>query len=130
MPDAPPRLADQVAAWEPDVEAASVRVGPEWLRATLQRTKKRARGIGKRSGFTCMISFWLRVLAAVEADVTLRLHDLRHCYGQWLSDAGQFEARIHVGMRHATAAMTRRYAKQRDNGENARVLADALVKSA
>lgn len=56
MPE--PRLADQLTAWEPDIEAASVHVGSEWLRATLQRTKKRARGIGKRSGFTCMISFW------------------------------------------------------------------------
>jgi hypothetical protein len=52
------RLAEQLAAWEPDVEAASVPVGGEWLRATLQRTKRRARGIGKRSGYTAMISFW------------------------------------------------------------------------
>lgn len=58
MPNAAPRLADQPTTWEPDVEAASVRIGTEWLRATLQRTKRRARGIGKRSGFTCMISFW------------------------------------------------------------------------
>jgi len=58
MADAPARLADQLAVWEPDIEAASLRVGSEWLRATLQKTKKRARGIGKRSGFTCMISFW------------------------------------------------------------------------
>ena len=51
-------LAEKRDTWEPDVEAASVRVGSELLRATLQRTKKRARGVGKRSGFTCMISFW------------------------------------------------------------------------
>jgi hypothetical protein len=56
MPE--PRLADRPEAWEPDVEAASVQVGSEWLRATFQRTKRRARGIGKRSGFTCMVSFW------------------------------------------------------------------------
>jgi hypothetical protein len=56
--DTAPRLADTPEAWEPDVEAASYQVGPEWLRATFQRTKRRARGIGKRSGFTCMISFW------------------------------------------------------------------------
>jgi len=30
-------------------------------------------------------------------------------------------------MRHATASMTRRYAKQRDRGENAKVLADVLL---
>lgn len=75
--------------------------------------------------------YWKRALAAVEADTTLRLHDLRHCYAQWLTDAGQSEARVQVGMRHATAAMTRRYARQRDGGENARMLADVLlVKSA
>ena len=57
----------------------------------------------------------------------VRIHDLRHCYGQWLADARVPEARIQVGMRHTTAAMTRRYTKQRDKGENARTMADVLL---
>jgi integrase len=85
------------------------------------------RGVPAPVRYKWLRLYWKRALAKVEADVTLRLHDLRHCYGQWLSDAGQPEARIQVGMRHATAAMTRRYAKQKDKGENARVLADVLL---
>jgi len=53
----------------------------------------------------------------------LRLYDLRHAYGQWLSDAGAPEAHIQAGLRHKTAAMTRRYTMQRDVGKNGRVLA-------
>jgi integrase len=56
----------------------------------------------------------------------LRLYDLRHCFGQWLSEAGAPEAHIQVAMRHKTAAMTRRYTKQRDKGRNAQVLAGVL----
>lgn len=59
MPDAAPaRLADLPEPWEPDVEAASVPVGSEWLRATFQRTKRRARCVGRSSGWTVMLSFW------------------------------------------------------------------------
>lgn len=75
--------------------------------------------------------YWKRALKAAGADTTLRLHDLRHAYGQWLSDAGMPEARIQTGLRHATAGMTRRYAMQRDKGEASRMMADVmLVKSA
>ena len=77
-------------------------------------------------GYKWLHQHWYRARAAVGAG-DVRLHDLRHCFGQWLSDAGVAEARIQVGMRHATAAMTRRYTKTRDKGENARVLADVLL---
>ncbi len=67
---------------------------------------------------------WKRALKAAGADQGLRLHDLRHLAPQWLTDAGQSEARVQSFMRHATAGMTRRYATQKDHGENARKLAD------
>jgi hypothetical protein len=35
-----------------------------------------------------------------------------------------------LGLRHATASMTRRYTKQRDKGENARTMANVLLKTA
>ncbi|MCH7875998.1 MAG: tyrosine-type recombinase/integrase [Gemmatimonadetes bacterium] len=54
--------------------------------------------------------------AAAEGSPELRLYDLRHMYGQWLSESGQPEPRIQVGLRHKTASMTRRYTKQRDKG--------------
>jgi hypothetical protein len=114
----------RVPGTKTDASAAVIRVDERlwpWI----------TRGVPAPVRYKWLRLYWKRALAAVEADVTLRLHDLRHCYGQWLSDAGQSEARIQVGMRHATAAMTRRYAKQRDKGENARLLADVLlVKSA
>src|SRR2546428_3729916 len=71
--------------------------------------------------------YFKRALKVVGAPLDLRLHDLRHCYAQWLVDAGASEARVQVGMRHATAAMTRRYAMQRDKGENAKLMANLLL---
>ncbi len=68
---------------------------------------------------------WKRA-AAAEGSPELRLYDLRHVYGQWLSDSGQPEARIQVGLRHKTAALTRRYTKQKDKGENAKVIASIM----
>lgn len=47
-----------------------------------------------------------------------------------IADAGVPEARIQTGLRHATAAMTRRYTEQRDKGEAARALGDVMVRTA
>lgn len=59
----------------------------------------------------------------------LRLYDLRHCFGQWLINAGVAESVVQVGMRHKTAGMTRRYVKQKDRGTNATVMASVLFGS-
>ena len=56
----------------------------------------------------------------------VRLYDLRHCHGQWLSDEGVPEARIQTALRHKTAAMTRRYTTQQDKGESNRALANVM----
>ena len=58
------------------------------------------------------------------------MHDLRHLTAQVLTGAGRPEASVQTTMRHATAAMTRRYAKQRDRGENAKVMGDVLARTA
>lgn len=71
--------------------------------------------------------YWKRALASVGADQTLRLHDLRHLTAQLLVNAGQSEASVQTTMRHATAGMTRRYARQKDRGENASTLARVLL---
>jgi len=73
--------------------------------------------------------YWKQALEAVGADVTLRLHDLRHLTAQLLVNAGQSEASVQTTMRHATASMTRRYAKQKDRGENAAALARVLLEA-
>jgi integrase len=68
---------------------------------------------------------WVRACAAVGlADV--RLHDLRHCSGQWLTEAGRPEASVQQTLRHKDPAMTRRYTKQRSKGEDARVIGGIL----
>ena len=59
----------------------------------------------------------------------LRLYDLRHCFAQWLINAGVAQSVVQVGMRHKTASMTARYAKQRDRGTNATVMASVLFGS-
>lgn len=64
-------------------------------------------------------------LAACEATghADLHLHDLRHLSGQLASDAGLADSRIQPHLRHATAAMTRRYSKRHDK----RAVADAIA---
>jgi integrase len=71
--------------------------------------------------------YWKRALVAVKPDPSLRLHDLRQLTAQLLVNAGQSEASVQTTMRHATAGMTRRYALQRDRGENTRALARVLL---
>jgi len=73
--------------------------------------------------------YWKRALRAAGADGTLRLHDLRHLTAQLLVNAGQTEASVQRTMRHATPAMTRRYAMQKDRGENAVALARVLLEA-
>jgi len=68
---------------------------------------------------------WKAACVAAE-HAELVLYDLRHFYGQQLADAGEPEARIQVGLRHATASMTRRYTKQRDRGATAKTMAQVL----
>ena len=55
--------------------------------------------------------------------------DWRYLTAQLLVDAGQSEASVQTTMRHATASMTRRYAMQRDHGENATMLARVLLEA-
>ncbi len=102
--------------------AAALRVDPElwpWI----------VRAVPAPLAYNWLRKYWKRALAAVGADVTLRLHDLRHLTAQLLVNAGQSEASVQTTMRHATASMTRRYARQKDRGENAAALANVLLKA-
>lgn len=72
-----------------------------------------------------LYSRWKKACAAV-GQPDLRLHDLRHAHAQWLSERGIPEARIQTAMRHRTASMTRRYARQVDKGETARTISEVL----
>jgi len=45
-------------------------------------------------------------------------------------NAGRSEASVQTTMRHATAEMTRQYAKLRERGENAQALAEVLLATA
>lgn len=54
------------------------------------------------------------------------LHALRHAHGQWAADAGIPLTQIKSSMRHATLAMTVRYAEHAGKGEVARSLSRTL----
>jgi integrase len=86
-------------------------------------------GVPAPVGYKWLRIYWKRALEAAGADVTLRLHDLRHLTAQLLVNAGQSEASVQTTMRHATASMTRRYAVQWDRGENAAALARVLLEA-
>jgi integrase len=75
---------------------------------------------------------WVRARAAAGAGTKedgVRIHDLRHLTAQLLVNAGRSEASVQQTMRHMTPGMTRRYAMRRDRGENARTMADLLLKT-
>jgi integrase len=87
------------------------------------------RAVPAPQGYWGLRVHWKRALAAVGADDTLRLHDLRHLTAQLLVNAGQSEASVQTTMRHETASMTRRYARQKDRGENAATLSRVLLEA-
>ena len=102
--------------------SATLPVAPEmweWVR----------RAVPSPLGYKWLHEYWCRARKAVGAD-GVRLHDLRHLTAMALTNAGRPEASVQTTMRHATADMTRRYARQRDKGENAKVMAEALLASA
>lgn len=71
--------------------------------------------------YKCLYTHWKSACKDAGAP-NLTLHDLRHFYGQILTDAGRPEVSVQHGLRHADARMTRRYTRQRDRGENARLM--------
>jgi len=91
----------------------------EWVR----------RAVPSPLGYKWLHQHWYRARQAVGAG-DVRLHDLRHLTAQALVNAGRSEASVQNTMRHATASMTRRYARQRDRGENAKTMAEVRLASA
>lgn len=87
------------------------------------------RAVPSSLGYKWLHEYWYRARKAVGADA-VRLHDLRHLTAMTLTDVGRSEASVQTTMRHATVEMTRRYAKQRDKGQNAKIMAEALLASA
>lgn len=67
------------------------------------------------------------VEACKKAGVSVRIHDLRHCFGQWAVDGGVAESKVQSALRHKTASMTRRYTKTREKGEAANAVGRALL---
>jgi integrase len=54
------------------------------------------------------------------------LHDLRHCNGQWATNAGAHESMVQAYLRHTDPATTRRYTMQQMRTEVAGAVARAL----
>ena len=66
--------------------------------------------------------------ATKAAGLSVRLHDLRHCTGQWSVNAGVPEAKVQAALRHATPGMTRRYTMQHDRQAVAEALGKVMAK--
>jgi integrase len=56
----------------------------------------------------------------------IRLHDLRHCHGQWATNEGVAESKVQSSLRHTSISTTRRYTKQKARGEVANAMSRAL----
>lgn len=76
-------------------------------------------------GYKALRRHW--AAACKKVGVNVRLHDLRHCYGQWAVNAGVPEAKVQSALRHKTAAMTRRYTKTLEKGDAADAVGRALL---
>ena len=69
---------------------------------------------------------WKQACAA-SGHAELTLYSLRHFFAQQLAEAGAPESRIQQSLRHRSPAMTRRYTRMVDKGENARMVGEVLA---
>lgn len=76
-------------------------------------------------GYKALRRYWTK--ACEKAGVSVRIHDLRHCFGQWSVNAGVPESKVQRALRHKSPAMTRRYVTTREKGEAAKAVGDALL---
>ena len=65
---------------------------------------------------------WLREMWYAACDLAelprVRLHDLRHCHGQWTLDQGIADVDVQRYMGHATSYMTQRYRRRAERTRN------------
>lgn len=54
-------------------------------------------GVPSPLAYKWLREYFKRALKTVEAPLDLRLHDLRHCYAQWLVDAGRQRPAFRLG---------------------------------
>lgn len=76
-------------------------------------------------GYKALRRHWTQ--ACEKAGVSVRIHDLRHCFGQWSVNAGVPESKVQRALRHKSPAMTRRYVTTREKGEAAKAVGEALL---
>ncbi len=77
-------------------------------------------------GYQVLLKRWKRACAA-EGNPDLTLYSLRHFFAQQLAEAGAPESRIQQSLRQRSPAMTRRYTRMVDKGENAKVVGAVLA---
>lgn len=83
-----------------------------WVRACLSAGLGQLVADPKRRGKRCYVG--------------PRLHDLRHCHGQWATNAGAPEKAVQAMMRHTNPNQTRVYTATGETLPSARAAADAL----
>jgi integrase len=124
--------AVEVPGTKTGASAAAVYVAPElwkWIAAGIPCPLGRpvpppAEGVHHDARYKRLRLAWAAACAKV--GIKARLHDLRHCMGQWSVDAGVPEAKVQVALRHATPGMTRRYTISKDRREVATAMGTAL----
>ncbi|MSR07674.1 MAG: hypothetical protein EXR93_11500 [Gemmatimonadetes bacterium] len=72
-------------------------------------------------GYEPLLDTWQRACRVVGQGDN-RLYDLRHCTGQWSTDAGMSEARVGDHLRDKTPGTIRRYTRSKNKGEVAQAL--------
>jgi len=83
------------------------------------------RAVPSPIGYKALRRHWLA--ACKKVGLSVRIHDLRHCYGQWAVNAGVPESKVQTALRHKTAAMTRRYTKTQEKGDASNAVGRALL---
>lgn|GEM_PF-2017739 len=87
------------------------------------------RGIPAPLGRRWLGVHWRRARDA-EGCPDIRLHDLRHCLGQWTTDEGVPEKFVQSQLRHASPQMTRRYTRVKERRVVAGSISEILTKAA
>lgn len=112
----PNTYAVQVPGTKNNDSKGTVMVAPEiwpWIEA----------GVPAPHRYKRLWQYWTEACAKAGIE-DLRLHDLRHCLGQWSTDAGVPEKYVQWALRHRDPNMTRRYTRTAGK----RVVATAMGK--
>ena len=116
----PSVLAVKVPGTKTEGSAATISVDERlwpWVQA----------GIPAPLAYKRLRELWQEACAAAGVS-GLVLHDLRHAHAQWATDEGVALSRVAGSLRHASTAVTERYARSADTRQVSSAVANVLLK--